>query len=409
MRMKTQRILAALLSLVLLLALAPAGWAVDLTTPNTVEINLVSQQDYAADIVKADITVDFYLIAVAEPVTGYDTYSLKVNDAYKDLSVKTTDDQGDPATSTLAAELEKQVNAEHPSFDEIVESLAEATLKAENEPGPAEATVTVSEDKKTITASELDAGMYLMVPHGTIKAGTEITAKTGDTGYVKTIKTSEDAAAPVLYRTRAFSEDYEYTFKPQLVTVPGKEIKTGEGSSATSVPKYYKTDEGTWTNTVPVVVKVERESRYGDLKIVKTLTTFAGPDPASFVFKITWGNEERYAEITFEADGTKEYTLLKEIPVGTSVTVTEVHTGRQYTGAPTGDTTVTIVALDAQDAPATVGFTNDHSGPGGGYGAVNRFDIDAFTMDDAMEQLPDSGSTTPSTNNQPAPTAEGEE
>ena len=58
MRMKTQRILAALLSLVLLLALAPAGWAVDVTTPNnTVEVNLVSQQDYAADIVKAKITV----------------------------------------------------------------------------------------------------------------------------------------------------------------------------------------------------------------------------------------------------------------------------------------------------------------------------------------------------------------
>ena len=403
MRMKTQRILAALLSLVLLLALAPAGWAVDLTTPNTVEVNLVSQQGYAADIVKAKITVDFYLIAVAEPVTGYDTYSLKVNDAYKDLSVKTTDEQGDPTTSTLAAELEKQVNAEHPSFDEIVESLAEATLKTET-PAPTPVTVVTSADKKTITASGLAAGMYLMVPHGTIEAGTEITAKTGDTGYVKTIKTSEDAAAPELYRTRAFSEDYEYTFKPQLVTVPGKEIKNGDSSVPT-----YKTDEGTWTNTVPVVVKVERESRYGDLKIVKTLTTFAGPDPASFVFKITWGNEERYAEITFEADGTKEYTLVKAIPVGTSVTVTEEHTGRQYSGAPTGDTTVTIVALDAQNAPATVGFTNDHSGPGGGYGAVNRFDIDAFTMDDAMEQLPDSGSTTPSANNQPTPTAEGEE
>ena len=407
MRMKTQRILAALLSLILLLALAPAGWAVDLTTPNTVEINLVSQQDYAADIVKADITVDFYLIAVAEPVTGYDTYSLKVKDAYKDLSVKTTGEQGGSATSTLAAELEKQINAETPSFDEIVETLSKAVLENDG-PTPDKFTPSSTNVDK-ITASGLPAGMYLMVPHGTIAAVPEITAKRGDTGYVKTITTGEGTAALTLYRTRAFSEDYEYTFKPQLVTVPGKEIKTGEGSSATSVPKYYKTDEGTWTNTVPVVVKVERESRYGDLKIVKTLTTFAGPDPASFVFKITWGNEERYAEITFEADGTKEYTLLKEIPVGTSVTVTEVHTGRQYTGAPTGDTTVTIVALDAQDAPATVGFTNDHSGPGGGYGAVNRFDIDAFTMDDAMEQLPDSGSTTPSTNNQPAPTAEGEE
>ena len=68
--------------------------------------------------------------------------------------------------------------------------------------------------------------------------------------------------------------------------------------------------------------------------------------------------------------------------------------------------TVTIVAPDAQTAPATVRFKNDHSGPGGGYGVVNRFDMDgAFDM----HPLPDSGSTTPSANNQPAPTAEGEE
>ena len=400
MRMRTQRILAAMLTLVLLLALAPAGWAVvDLTRTNTVEVNLVSQQDYKADIVKANITVDFYLIAVAEPVTGYDTYSLKVSDAYKTLSVKTTDDQGNPTTSTLAAELEKQVNAESPSFDEIVETLSKAVLENASSPTPDKPSPPSTNVEK-ITVGGLQAGMYLMVPHGTVAPNTEITKKTGDTGYVKTITTGEGTAAQTLYRTRAYSEEYEYTFKPQLVTVPGKEKDGGEPTD--------KTDEGTWTYEVPVNVKVERKARYGDLKIVKTLTTYAGPDPASFVFKISWGNEIRYAEITFTADGTKEYTLVKAIPVGTSVTVTEEHTGRQYSGSPTANTTtVTIVAPDAQDAPATVGFTNDHTGPGGGYGAVNRFDMDAFTM----QQLPDSGSTTPSTNNQPAPepTAEGEE
>ena len=398
MRIKTQRILAALLSLVLLLALAPAAWAVDLDTPNTVVVNLVSQTDYAADIVKADITADFYLIADAVPVAGYDTYSLSVKDAYKNLSVITTDDQGAATTATLEAELEKQVNAEPPqtpTFDEIVETLAKAVLENESSPTPVSCTIVVSADKDKITASGLQAGMYLMVPHGKVTAGTEITTKTGNTGYVKTITAGEGTAARTLYRSKAYSEDYEYVFKPQLVTVPGKEIRSGEGDAATVVPTY-RTDEGTWTNTIPVNVKVEREPRNGDLKIVKTLSTYAGPEPAAFVFKIEWDDEVRYAEIAFPAAGTREYVLVKEIPVGKNVTVTEVNSGLKYSLKTSSGSPTQIVSADSPNAPATVYFTNDLTGPGGGSAVTNRF---TYTGTDfTWQKLPDSGSTSGSSN-----------
>ena len=102
MRMRTQRILAALLSLVLLLALAPAGWAengggtggdtgsggnetpslsaagLDLDTPNKVVVNLVPSDKegttFATDIVNAKIEADLYLVAKAVKDTGYDSY-----------------------------------------------------------------------------------------------------------------------------------------------------------------------------------------------------------------------------------------------------------------------------------------------------------------------------------------------
>ena len=80
MRMKTQRILAALLSLVLLLALAPAGWAVDVTTPNTVNINLVptdkakaEDQTFANEIKNAKVKAELYRIAPAVADPMYDT------------------------------------------------------------------------------------------------------------------------------------------------------------------------------------------------------------------------------------------------------------------------------------------------------------------------------------------------
>ena len=78
---------------------------------------------------------------------------------------------------------------------------------------------------------------------------------------------------------------------------------------------------------------------------------------------------------------------MNTVPIGTEVTVTEVHSGIGYT-AVTGPQTVTIKAtptptegaasVDSADSTgiAEVVFTNDHTGPGGGHGILNRFTPD---------------------------------
>ena len=141
-----------------------------------------------------------------------------------------------------------------------------------------------------------------------------------------------------------------------------------------------------------VTLTIENELEYGDLKIVKNLSTFAGPEDASFVFEITWtdryGNEQsRYAMITFSAAGQREYVLEKVIPVGAEVTVVEVDTGLQYSFEE--DTQTTTIAADDTD-PATVEFYNDHDNPGGGHGAVNRYRADKDRKPVWEKKLPDS-------------------
>ena len=67
MRIKMRQTLAILLCAVLLLALAPAGFAVDLTIPNTVTVNLVpnDKSAYQEDLANASIQADFYLLSAA--------------------------------------------------------------------------------------------------------------------------------------------------------------------------------------------------------------------------------------------------------------------------------------------------------------------------------------------------------
>ena len=66
MRMKSRRTLAVLLSMILLLALAPSGFAVDLEAPNTLTVNLApADSGFAEDLAAASIQADLYLLAPA--------------------------------------------------------------------------------------------------------------------------------------------------------------------------------------------------------------------------------------------------------------------------------------------------------------------------------------------------------
>ena len=141
-----------------------------------------------------------------------------------------------------------------------------------------------------------------------------------------------------------------------------------------------------------IYAKSTHVPKNGDLKIIKDLAS-AGPDTATFVFEVSWTRQDgstakKYVSLTFNGGQThKEYVLENTVPIGTEVTVTEVHSGIGYT-AEISSRTATIVAtptptegaasVDSADSAgiAEVVFTNDHTGPRGGHGILNRFTPD---------------------------------
>ena len=150
--------------------------------------------------------------------------------------------------------------------------------------------------------------------------------------------------------------------------------------------------DGTMTAAVKYSGETEEESqkppvftnkmKKGNLEITKILSNFESSEPATFVFDITASagkNSEgqdivvytNVASLTFTGPDTKS-VLLTGIPVGATVTVTEVYSGARYVAEVTEQTAV-IQPADSQ-TPASVSFTNsyDNTGPGG-HGILNSF------------------------------------
>ena len=386
MRMKSRRTLAVLLSMILLLALAPSGFAVDLEAPNTLTVNFVPENsDFGNDLKTARIQVDLYKLAAAEPDVAGDSYHYAVSET----------DNGDPFWAALtqlqgdladAEKLEDQNNRDtvFEKFEPYAQTFAGIVL--DSHPGHPEIPVTRSElavaENTTITVENLEAGLYLLIIHG---AG--LTTKDGvpETGYVvKTEQASGETGTDktVTYATRVVTDDYEYLYRPQLLTVPTKVSEENE--------QQYNTAYGNWVNTLTIYAKPTREANNGDLKIIKNVNN-PGPDPVDFVFEVSWLGKDRIpvtkvVSMTFEGETRKEYVLANTVPIGTEVTVTEVHSGIGYT-AVTGPQTVTIQAPAAATAGGetaavrnVVEFSNDHTGPGGGHGILNRFTADGSSF-----------------------------
>ena len=385
MRMKSRRTLAILLSMILLLALAPSGFAVDLAErANEVIVNLVptNQSEMEKDLAGIHVQADLYLLAPAvpyeAPYENVDSYTYQVPEEgspYHDLLSKLTKELNNAGTP----ESPPAEEAVFQQFEPYAQAFAGIVLERHPEILPTATQSTL--DKQTmISVSNLNAGLYLLI----IRGG-DLTTKddNAQTGYVKkTEQTSgtEGAEKTTLYTTRVVTDDYEYLYRPQLLTVPTKLDKT--------TPQY-NTAYGEWTNKLIIYAKPTRESKNGDLKIIKNLEN-AGPDPVTFVFEVSWTKQDgnkatKVVSMTFEGGQPQEVYILKDtVPIGTTVTVTEVHSGIAYT-AEASSKTATIVATppvpEGTDVANTadsakiaeVEFTNDHSGPGGGYGLVNRF------------------------------------
>ena len=381
MRMKSRRTLAVLLSMILLLALAPSGFAVNLEAPNTLTVNFVPENsDFGNDLKTARIQVDLYKLAAAVPDVISDSYHYDVPETDNDhpFWAALTQLQGDLAD---AEKLEDQNNRDtvFDKFEPYAQTFAGIVLDSHPETPVTRSELAVAENT-TITVDNLDAGLYLLIIHG---AG--LTTKDGvpETGYVvKTEQASGETGTDktVTYATRVVTDDYEYLYRPQLLTVPTKVSEENV--------QQYNTAYGNWVNSLTIYAKPTREANNGDLKIIKNVSN-PGPDPVDFVFEVSWLGKDRIpvtkvVSMTFEGETRKEYVLANTVPIGTEVTVTEVHSGIGYT-AEISSRTATIVATptptegaasaDSADSAgiAEVVFTNDHTGPGGGHGILNRF------------------------------------
>ena len=404
MRMKTQRILAALLSLVLLLALAPAGWAEDgngsetivsASVPatgvnlepgaNTVNINLVPADkvgtDFETDIVNAKIQADLYLVAAAKKDDMYDTYHYEffdnapiVIDAATSFLNSLADDP-DPAKQNKQDSMLKTFSPLAQAFAESIFTYEELDL----EKYPTKSVVAGT--GTTIKVEGLDPGLYMLVLRG---SDLEMKAEDVDKCYVTTMtkvgggQYNEYGSADIdIVATRALSDSYEYIFEPQLITVPTKVVYDSENKPV----QQYNTAYGEWTNTLNIVAKPDWKPRFGDLKIVKTLNNYIGTDPATFVYSIkaTIGEGEKEKDVFSDVVAIHypvetEITIEKQIPVGAKVTVEEVYQGSRYEVV--GDIAQETIILSPKDekAPASVTFENKHNDTEfGGYGVVNNF------------------------------------
>ena len=382
MRMKSRRTLAVLLSMILLLALAPSGFAVDLDPGiNSVTVECVPQgSDFAEDLATATIQADLYLLAPAvryeEPYENVDSYTYQVPEegtVFHDL-LKTLTEELNGADTPEVPPAEKDV---FDQFEHYAQDFAKIVLDSSYTPDPDRIkSATAVAGKTFINVPNLDAGLYLLIIRGQ-----ELTEKDSsdhpEKVYVKKTEqasSDENGAATTLFTTRVLTEDYEYLFKPQLFTLPTKLDKNVQ---------QYNTAYGEWENQLSIYAKPTRVANNGDLKIIKNVSN-PGPDPVDFVFEVTWKDKSnndvtKVVTMTFKGDTRKEYTLVNTVPIGTEVTVTEVHSGIGYT-AVTGPQTVTIQAPAAATADGetaavrnVVEFTNDHTGPGGGHGILNRF------------------------------------
>ena len=374
MRMKTQRILAAMLSLVLLLALAPAGWAeggetnepvlggsgtgesvsvsaagVVLTNENTVVVDLVPQDKkgtaYETEIKNAKVKADLYLIApaVEDPTNDSYSYTFAAGSAFAGLktSIEAALETDPTKPATTREDMLK-------SFSPIAQSAADL-VKGSTTITPTSAQPAAA-DATSITVEHLPAGMYLLILRGADLAKDETA-----TGYFTTAKKVgggqsgeyEDPTKPgqdvTITVTRAITNGYEFQFEPQIITLPTKM----DGNTQS-----YNTAYGVWSDTLHITAKPDWKPRNGILKITKTLTNYADLseadgeqsyfEPMTFTFSVVGrdkqgeGATEVYRKVVaLSVNEPVDVILgatLTVIQVGSWVTISEIYSGAHASG-----------------------------------------------------------------------------
>lgn len=323
----------------------------------------VTDQAMAEDVLKTNAAVDVFQVAKAEKTPGYDTYHYVYGapfDGVSGISDKTPENADE--WDAMAQEAAKVV------FDKSVSRLKQGDLKAGKVEG-------------------LEPGLYLLMAHG--GAGTDSAAD-----FRKDV-TDEEGNTTIV--TFANSPEYEYTFKPQLISLP---MKGNQVPVNPPVPPN-TADTGDWEYNLDVYLKFERSVRYGSLTIRKVLSSYESEadipnDPVTFVFQVD-GEPQGTAEngaplpsyhgvdsLTFTAAGEDRVTFEK-IPVTLKLTVREVYSGSGYEIAPdTGGLIRENIEITADETQILeIPFVNVHNNDlKRGHGIKNRFTYASDHPDD---------------------------
>lgn len=328
--------IAALL-LVFALVLITPGWraaeVVDLD--KDCAITLDAGADQIKELTDANVVLDVYKVADAVAVEGYDTYDYALLTPYDAIE--------------LPSAQERDAN----SWSAFAQELAQIALNPENE--PFEEGVSLSE----MPITPLETGLYLVIARG---------ADVED--YVSSAK-AEDGKETIV--TVAYNNQYEYGFSPMLVSLPTKDADE-EGIINTG-------NAGEWLYEMPLVFKPDRTERKASLEIIKNLTSYVSGKPATFVFQVEGYLDGEHVlsdtvTIDIEEGVLRKSEIIKDIPVGTQVTVTEVYSGAVYqlVAGDTASKDATIVL----EPMATVEFTNEPSGSNNNGGSItNEFVFNA--------------------------------
>ena len=167
------------------------------------------------------------------------------------------------------------------------------------------------------------------------------------------------------YSTLGKDDKNEYRFSPLLIFVYGDDVK--------------------------VIIKYEKEGLPGELVIEKEIDSYSG-NPVTFVFKVEEKTGENsykeidYVSLTFNKAGSKQ-TLVRNIPLGTELRITEVYAGSSYKifGEDVKRTVITVPVEKKTDTNLDkVTFNNSFDNSKKGYGVSNSF---TTTKDDTGKYI----------------------
>lgn len=375
--MKRKRIGLACLAAISVLAagfgvpgLGRTAHAVELGTACSLTVTVEPKTMEGGPEEMPDVVLDLYKVADAVPVEGQDTYTYET--------------AGDSPYAGLIPENGggEVLEMTNESWQQLAQQAADATFQSGK---AADVTVEIL-DNDRLTATDLTAGLYLIIARGR--------GLTPEEYIVRKEGNSEEGEDDGGVATIAWSDSYVFTYGPQLISLPGKEADS-EGNILTSNP-------GDWIYDASAVLKPELGGRFAALRIDKELLSFYAGSPATFVFSVeaTLQGALVYSNVlsmTFNGPGSQS-ELVEEIPVGAEVVVTEVYSGNTYRST-AGTSTVQTVTMN-NIGPDEAGFSNiasfqnEYDGTGrNGSAITNHFEYadDGAGMAWNWTQIPASG------------------